>query len=738
MALIAELKRRNVFRVGVAYAIVGWLLVEVASVLLPTFEAPDWVMKVFASLVMLGLPLALILAWAFELTPEGIKRETDVDRAESVRHSTGRKLDFAIIGLLAIALIYVVIDNYIPEAESEQAEVTAESVAREKSIAVLPFENLSQDATNEPFTIGIHDDILTQISKISALKVISRTSVMEYSGTTKNLKTIGAELGVATVLEGSVQRAGDRVRINVQLIDAATDKHLWADTYDRQLTAANIFAIQTEIATAIADALRATLSTEEQRLLDTVPTENMAALEAYFHGKQRMEKRSSAALAEALDDFNRAIELDPRFALAYVGLADSYILQIEYSGLPVDETLAKAQAATDKALALDDRLAEAYTSLGGIEQYRKNYEAAEAAFKRALELNPNYVTAYHWYALLLEGPLGRPDEALEVAKKAVELDPRSPIILLNVGARYAGVGRFDESLAWSHKAIEIDPEFAFGYQWIGFHYWQAKGKLDEAVRWFRKSVSVDPGNPENIAFLAWLFLDLGDLDYAKYWSERSIEQAPESFFPNLAMQLLYLYRGDRSAVLEYGRKAFETEHYIAYLFSSFEPVRIHEMRAGRYLEARAAIERVAPELLNEDSPKISNRNYRAAIDLALISSETGEHERTDWLLKSSLQYIQQIPRLGFVGYGIADVQIHALRGDKQKALAVLRQAIDEGWRTHWWYYLKHDPNLESLHDEPEYQAMVKEIEADMAAQLARVREMERNGELEPIPELAAE
>jgi TolB-like protein/tetratricopeptide (TPR) repeat protein len=733
MPFIAELKRRNVFRVGVAYAIVAWLLLEVASVILPALHLPDWALTLLVVFVVAGFPLALILAWAFELTPEGIKREAEVDRTESTTHVTGRKLDFAIIGLLAVAVVYFAVDKFVLEAEPERA-----SVVREKSIAVLPFENLSQDATNEPFTIGIHDDILTQISKIRALKVISRTSVMEYRNTTKNLKTIGQELGAATVLEGGVQRAGDRVRINVQLIDAETDEHLWADTYDRRLTAANIFAIQTEIATAIADALRATLSPEEQELLDTVPTENMAALEAYFRGKQRMEKRTSVALAEAVEAFKRAIELDPSFALAYVGLADSYILQVDYSGLPPDETLAKAQAAIDKALALDDRLAEAYASLGSLEDFRNDHKAAEAAFKRSLELNPNYATTYHWYGMLLVGPLGRREEALERFKKAAELDPRSPIILLSVGIGYAGVGRFDESLAWYRKAIEIDPDFAVGYEWMGLHYWEAEGKLDETVRWLRKCVSLDPGNTEYSAFLGWLFLDLGDLDRAEYWTERSIELAPESFFPNLAMELFHLHRGDLSSALESGRRAFETEDPWAVEFHSFEPVRVHEMRAGRYLEARAAFEKIAPELLNEDSPKIGSKNYRAAIDLALISSEMGEQERADWLLESSLQYIQRIPRLGESGYGIADVQVYALQGDKQKALSALQQAIDEGWREFWWFYLKYDPILESLHDEPEFQAMVAEIEADMAAQLERVREMERNGELEPIPELAAE
>jgi tetratricopeptide (TPR) repeat protein len=474
---------------------------------------------------------------------------------------------------------------------------------------------------------------------------------------------------------------------------------------------------------------------EEQELLDTVPTENMAALEAYFRGKQRMEKRTSAALAEAVDDFNRAIEFDPSFALAYAGLADSYLLQVEYSGLPPDEMLAKAQAPINRALALDDRLAEAYTSLGFIEEFRKDYEAAEAAYKRALELNPNYATAYRWYGFLLGGPLGRRDEALEWSKKAAELDPGSPIILLGVAIGYVRVGRFDESLAWYRKTIEIDPDFAPGYEWIGLHYWEAEGRLDETVRWFRKCVSLDPGNTEYSAFFSWLFLDLGDLDRAEYWSERSIELAPESFFPNLAMELFHLYQGDLSVALEYGRRAFETEDPYAFQFSSFEPIRFHEMRAGRYLEARAAFEKIAPELLTDD-PKVGV-NYGDAINLALVLSKTGEQKQADLLLDRSFQQIQTIPRLGFYGYGIADVQIYALQGDKQKALAALRQAIDEGWRTLWWYYLKRDLNLESLHDEPEYQAMVAEIEADMAEQLARVREMERNGELEPIPEVSA-
>jgi TolB-like protein len=423
MSLITELKRRNVFRVGAAYGIVGWLLVEIASVLLPTFGAPEWVMKAFSFLVILGFPLALILAWAFELTPEGIKRETDVDPAESITHSTGRKLDFAIIALLAVALTYVVIDNYVLEAEPEsvntltQAEdapgITkqapgAEPGTSEKSVAVLPFANRSIKAEDAFFVDGMHDDILTHLAKIRSLKVISRTSVMEYRDTEKNMKTIGRELGASNILEGGVQRSGNHVRINVQLIDAETDDHLWAEIFDRQLTAENLFSIQTEIATAIADALQAALSPEERDRLAAVPTENLEAYEAYLIGRQRLADRSTGAFVKAVEYFEKAIRLDSDFALAYVGLAETYVLQAFYSGLPPKETLEKARVAAEQALKLDDQLGEAYNALGAVKEDTHDYEGAEAAFKRALELSPNHAPTYHWYGFMLRHELGRP------------------------------------------------------------------------------------------------------------------------------------------------------------------------------------------------------------------------------------------------------------------------------------------------------------------------------------------
>ena len=286
-SLFTELKRRNVFRVAAAYAVVGWLAVEIASVVLPALLAPEWVHRVLTFLVILGFPIVLIFAWAYELTAEGLKREKDVDRSQSITPQTGRKLDFMVIGLLSVALIYFV-STHDWSGESDAVVQTSGEETSRASVAVLPFANRSALADDAFFAEGIHDDILTSLAKIGSLKVISRTSMLEYQDTTKNMKTIGEELGVATILEGGVQRAGDRVRINVQLIDTGTDEHLWAESFDRHLTAENVFSIQSEIATAIATALKAQLSPSEQANIETIPTRN---LEAYDFLPKWLEPR---------------------------------------------------------------------------------------------------------------------------------------------------------------------------------------------------------------------------------------------------------------------------------------------------------------------------------------------------------------------------------------------------------------------------------------------------------------
>jgi TolB-like protein len=277
---------------------------------------------VLTFLVLLGFPVAVGFAWAYELTSEGLKRDEEVDRSPSIPRATGRRLNLITIVVLGVAVALFAFDRFVGPADAP---------ADLKSVAVLPFENVSRDADNEPFTIGIHDDLLAHLSKIGSIKTISRTSVLQYRDTTKSIPEIARELGVATILEGGVQRAGDRIRMNVQLVAAETDEPLWSQTYDRLLSAANVFAIQSEIATSIAEALRATLSKDEQRRLEAAPTQNLEAMNTYFFGKQLLERRNAPALFSAVEYFQNAIELDPDYALGHSGLADAYFLIPEYS-----------------------------------------------------------------------------------------------------------------------------------------------------------------------------------------------------------------------------------------------------------------------------------------------------------------------------------------------------------------------------------------------------------------------
>ena len=322
MSFFKELQRRNVYRVAIAYLVTAWLLAQVADLALGAFGAPPWVQKTFLFLLALGFPVACLLAWAYELTPQGIKRSTDVTPASASTSGGHRTLDLVIIGLLTVAVVGLLADRFLMSDSEDQSSA---SIRTERpSVAILPFINRSAIDADAFFVDGVHEDLLRQIATIGSIKTISRTSVLQYRNSDKSAPAIAAELGVDTVLEGGVQRSGDQVRINVQLIDAGTDEYLWTESYRRKLSAENIFAIQSEIATAVADALRAALSPQQRDDLAKIPTRNIDALNAYFSGRRRMETRRPAELAIAVTEFEQAIALDPDFALAYVALADTY------------------------------------------------------------------------------------------------------------------------------------------------------------------------------------------------------------------------------------------------------------------------------------------------------------------------------------------------------------------------------------------------------------------------------
>lgn len=453
---LAELKQRKVYRVAMVYAGVAWLLLQLADVVFPPLGLPDWSITLVLVIAAIGFPVAIILAWVFDLTSEGVTRTHTAVPAQSHPLSLSRVIEFCLIGILVFAVGYL----YLERLAVQGGNVEVERVISPRSVAVLPFANLSGDESNEAFTNGIHDDLVSHVSRIGSIRTISRTSVLQYRETRKTIPEIARDLGVEAVLEGGVQRAGNRVRINAQLIDAGTDETLWADSFDRELTAHNIFSIQSEIAMAIANALRVTLTADEQQRLLSVPTTNIAALETYFIGKRMLEDRTKESLLAAVEYFEKVIELDPKFALAHSGLADAYMLLPEYwASVDRDMVNRKSNSAVEKALELDPDLPEVITSLAWnrlIHDY--DWEGAEATFNRALEIQSNNTNALHWISHTLSWQ-GRHDEALEYARRAVSVDPLSLLMQMNLVYIMVDAGQYDVALELGHQLKDREPEY---------------------------------------------------------------------------------------------------------------------------------------------------------------------------------------------------------------------------------------------------------------------------------------
>jgi TolB-like protein len=453
-SFLAELKRRNVYKVAIAYIVAGWALAQGIAQVLPVFDIPNWAIRLIVLLIILGLPIALVLAWMFELTPQGIKRTEVADALPAAARQKKHTWIYIVVIGAAISIGLFFLGRYSAPTRQGQS-----SGIPEKSIAVLPFDNLSHDPDNAYFAEGVQDEILTRLAGVADLKVISRTSTQHFKSAPENLPKIAKQLGVANILEGSVQKASDQVRVNVQLINALTDSHLWADTYDRKLT--DIFRVESGIAKTIADTLQAKLTGSERSSMAKVPTSNPEAYELYLKGRFFWNKRTGADFRTAIDYFNQAIGKDPNYALAYAGLADSYLILSAFGAASPADSYPQAKAAAKKALELDDTLAEAHTSLAGVlNVYDFDFEQSLKEFERAIQLNPNYATAHHWYGNLL-GQMGRFDAGIAEGKRAVELDPLSLVINTDLGNDYFYARRYDEAIAQFRKTIEMDPRFYY-------------------------------------------------------------------------------------------------------------------------------------------------------------------------------------------------------------------------------------------------------------------------------------
>lgn len=542
--IISELKRRNVFKVAVAYAIAGWLIIQIVTVIEEPLSIPDWFDTIIIVLVGIGFPLVLIFAWAFELTPEGIKKSREVDITESVTFRTGKKLNGVIIGVLSVALFFVLVERIFFAKASilEKSEVAAE--IETASIAVLPFVNMSSDTENEYFSDGLSEELLNALAKVEDMQVAGRTSSFKFKGQNENLTQIGEELGVANILEGSVRKSGDRLRITAQLIRVSDGFHMWSETYDRELTAGNIFDIQEEISRSVMQELKVRLLPAEEIQLTERPTQDIEAYNAYLAATQVGATRRAADLERAIELYEQAIRLDPTFAEAYAKLAFTLQLLHTFGDLPLEEMKIRMEENIAKALQLDENLAYAYQAQNGLYGYTLEFDKAKESAKKAYELAPNDASIVNSYYISLG------QDALEekwaMLKKAYKLDPLSAPIATNYSdylLRHEN--KFDEALTILNGTIERYPDYSPAYEKKAWLLRDAPyGELDTAFEFAYKAYQRNPESIDLMDLVSEIARDVDFIPITYMLAERGIELYPNNNLGYRIKLKSLLYEGE--------------------------------------------------------------------------------------------------------------------------------------------------------------------------------------------------
>lgn len=613
--LIAELKRRNVFRVATAYAIAGWLIIQISATTFPFLNLPEWLITAVIIFVVIGFPLSLIFAWAFELTPEGLKKSQEVDITKSVTNRTGKKLNGIIITVLSMAVIFLLVERVF-FAEASFIENASEIDVQTASIAVLPFVNMSGDETNEYFSDGLSEELLNGLAKLEDVQVAGRTSSFQFKGTNPDLRDVGTQLGVKHILEGSVRKSGNRLRITAQLIQADNGFHLWSETYDREFTANEIFDIQEEITRKVVQELKVRLLPKEELLISERPTQDIEAYNAFLAGTQMEITRTVSDIEKAIQKYKEAIQIDPSFAEAYARLAIAYGLEFGYGFDQSEEAIEKTKTLMkenfDHAFSIDQNLGSAYRAQGMYYSLIKELDKSENSYRKAIELLPNDPLAHNGYYLALQENK-KLEESYEILEKAYHIDPINPIVARNYSNYLIGVKReFDAGLKIMDQIIDTYPAFMpikAEKAWLirDIPY----GRPDEAFKYMFEAYTDDPSN---LQFMIALGEIAGDVEFYPFMQDMINNVSNK--YPDIPTAT---FRIQRSYLLGQGKhKEFEdyTRTLIAAIPNWTEENSVGllaqlSFQQGKYQEALNLVERTNPELFGE-MPVIDAQNIQVA------------------------------------------------------------------------------------------------------------------------------
>lgn len=715
-SFFAELKRRNVYRVGIAYVVVAWLALQALDIIVPIMRAPEWFSQLVLVLLVFGLPFALIFAWAFEMTPEGLKREKDVDRSESITHETGQRINRMIIGVLVLAVGFLLLDKFVLDDAAVEPDAVADTpeqaAPKTPSIAVLPFANMSADESNQYFSDGLADTLLHMLAQIREIRVAARTSSFQFRDQNTDITEIAKALNVGTVLEGSVQRAGDKVRITAQLIEADTGYHLWSGNYDRDLD--DIFAIQDEIANEVVTALKISLLGESAERLAHRETENLEAYTEYLLGIDDLAEFSFDSLSKAESHFREAVRLDPNYALAWARLGETY-LQMESTGAGMtDAMLEGARDAAAHALEINENLASAIAVLGVAEARSGNRELGEQLLLRAIAAEPNDITAKRFYGGLLWSQL-RVQESLAQIDEVLELDPLSSDAHDRRTVALRILGDYETGILEARKIVEINPNSPVGYyREAEIEY--AQGNWASALVKSIEALKVDPGDPELAMMIADYYIAMELPNDAQRWYDRATEIDASHPVSRAAPLVMFLYNDDiaggNSLARQLLKEGIEDRQGSDALI--LRAIWKETAMSGRYGETLNYLEDHFAHLF-EDNPewRFDERFGRVAIGSMMIAA--GDTNRGRMLLRRTVERSDETVEV--FGPWLLGVRASNGLGDKEGALRRLRAYAEQPYSPVLWpIRIRNAPEFEFLQDEPEFIELIQDFEKNAAEQ----------------------
>jgi TolB-like protein len=713
MSFIAELKRRNVFRVAAFYIVASWLIIQVADILLEAMAVPGWGMRLIFIMVLLGFPLALTFSWIYELTSDGIKREKDIDRATSTTPETGRKLDIVTIAAVGLVLAVTFWDRLMPRGSVDDGGQIISEAPVDLSIAVLPFANMSADADNEFFADGLSEELLNALAQIDGLKVAGRTSSFHFKGRNEDLRMIGETLGVAHILEGSVRRQGDQVRITAQLIQASDGFHLWSQTFDRKLE--DIFAIQDEISASVATALRITLLGEAQAAEPVPHTLTPETYSRFIAAKARIASRTAENVLAAIEMLKTINQEAPDFGPAHAALGVAALLAWGNDGtLTVDEALPLAKAEITRALTLspdDDYVYAAkgllYSSMRNVDPDPANLVESNKAHRRAIELNNENVEAMYWLATnLLQSPEGY-TEAEQLLDQALRIDPLARVARGNRINLLIRSGRLDEALSYSLESIALMPNVWFFYTWAANTEF-ARGRSERAMLWLNQSDTAVTGQHlrvANIKFVTALGLEYSaGVDAALANIREQGDTTTPAAYPKLAAGR---YDDALEDFEEAARRDGLSDWIIRVLVTAALAERCDQVLALDY----------SRELLtawSEEKVKVNTNTEMLSTWIAYCVTHVGDSQTAERLLRSALAYYQpKHGRFDSSELRLRRIATLALLGEREQAISEFQDYHDAGFghvmESSTLIPFDRDPRFASLHDNPEFQRILAAI-----------------------------